>query len=159
MNPFFRTSLNLVAFGVVTVVLLGYFAFTIAQDIFLDDRYPVTLVLEDSGGLVEDHFVTVLGRDVGRVESMHLVDEGVEFELRIRPEHRVPRHAVVHVLRRSAIGEHTINLIPVDEGWEPGGDGRLIPRFIEPTEGWEAADPGDQLQPAQRVAARVLMKR
>lgn len=154
MSALGRHTVNLVVFGVVTLVLLAYFGTTIARDIFLDDRYPVILTLPESGGLVEDHFVTVMGKDVGRIEEMRLTDEGdVEFELRIQPDQRVPSNAVVHVLRRSAIGEHTINLIPVEDGWEPeaDGEGRLVARFIQPADGWEAAEPGDAIQPQDVV--------
>jgi ABC-type transporter Mla subunit MlaD len=146
MSEFLRTSTNLVVFAILTVVLLVYFAFTIAADIFLDDRYPVTLVLPDSGGLVENHFVTVLGTHVGRVHEMRIVDDGVEFELRIHSDSRVPQYALVHVLRSSAIGEHTINLVPVDADWEPQGNGRVIPRFERPVEGWQPLEPGESIQ-------------
>jgi virulence factor Mce-like protein len=152
VSEFLRNSINLVIFGILTLVLLVYFGTTIARDIFLDDRYPVTLTLPDSGGLVEDHFVTVMGKDVGRIEEMRLTEDGqVEFELRIRPQQRVPSHAIVHVLRRSAIGEHTINLIPIEEGWQPEENGRLVVRFVEPAEGWQAAEPGDEIQPEELI--------
>jgi virulence factor Mce-like protein len=153
VSEFLRTSTNLVAFGVVTLLLLGYFAFTIGRDIAFDDRYPVLLVLPDSGGLVEDHFVTVMGRDVGRIGHMQIYGDGVLLELHIEPDARVPQHALAHVLRRSAIGEHTINLVPVDPDWEPDGE-RVVPRFVTPAAGWEAAEPGDEID-ARHVVMTV----
>jgi ABC-type transporter Mla subunit MlaD len=141
---------------VLTLGLIVYAGFTWANEIFFDDRYRVTIALEDTGGMVEDHWVTLYGNQVGIIDKMELTEEGIVAELAIFPEARVPRHAFAQIIRRSAIGEHTLNLIPVPEGWEPDPEvdqgGLVVARFIEPMEGWEPAEEGDQIH----VAARVI---
>ncbi len=144
MSGFLRTSINLVALAVLTVGLVAYAGYQWAQDIFFDDRYPVAIELGETGGLVEEHEVTVLGDRVGRIGTIELTPGGVRMELLIEPDRAVPGDAVVQVIRRSAIGEQTLNLIPVGADWEAPAE-RLIPRLVEVAEGWEPAEPGAEI--------------
>lgn len=144
MSELLRNSVNLVVFGVLTVGLLVYAGLEWARDVVWDDRYPVTVALPETGGLVEDHHVTVLGHQVGWVGDIDMTTAGVELELLIDPEGTVPRHVVVELTRRSAIGEQTLNLIPVAPDWE--APEHLVPRFVDVAGGWEPAQHGDQLE-------------
>lgn len=148
MSEFLRTSVNLAVLAALTVGLVIYAGVTWASDIFFDDRYPITIALPESGGTVEGHEVTVMGHGVGRIEKVDLVPEGVVIRALIQPDEPIPRHAVAQVLRRSAIGEHTINLIPVESDFDVPDEGEFIPRLIDRSTDWEQLERGEQVNVA-----------
>lgn len=146
MSPTTRTILNLVGLTVVTLGLVGYAGATWVREAFFDDRYDIVVPLEHTGGIVPSHEVTVLGKGVGRVEDIDLTSDGVRLRMKIGPEQAVPRDTIVQILRRSAIGEQTVNFIPVEPDWEPGEE-RVIPRLVEVDDDWEAASQGTDVVP------------
>jgi ABC-type transporter Mla subunit MlaD len=143
VNDFVRTSVNLAVLAALTIGLILYAGATWARDIFFDDRYPVTIALPETGGVVEGQEIAVLGHAVGRLETIELTPGGVAMEAMIDPEESVPQHAVVQIIRRSAIGEQTINLIPVEPGTDL--DEHTPPRFVEVSTGWEPLPEGEQI--------------
>lgn len=159
MTGFLRTSANLVALGVLTLALIAYAGATWAREALFDDRYPVTITLEETGGLVETQSVTLMGTEAGQIEHIALTPGGVRMRMLIQPDAVIPREPLVQILRRSAIGEQTLNLIPVPEGWQPDGES-VIPRLVERGQDWEAAEPGDEIEPvhvAYPVSIREIL--
>jgi ABC-type transporter Mla subunit MlaD len=144
VSELLRTSVNVIALGVLTVVLIVYAGAVWARDVVFDDRYPLVVAMETTGGLVAGHDVTLLGKHAGRIEHIDLTEDGVAMRLLIEPDVAVPEHVLAQVIRRSAIGEHTLNLIPVKPDWEPDQN-PVTPRFVERHTGWDPAEPGSEL--------------
>ena len=117
------------------VVILGAFL-TFASGIVFDDKYPITVPMPEAGGVLPGQEVTVMGRAVGVVEDVELTDDGVDIHLAIEGHFPVPENARVRVLRRSPIGEQSVNFEPLDEQWAPAEKGsRIVPaEAITPAE-------------------------
>jgi virulence factor Mce-like protein len=118
-----RLAANLVWIVVfAAVVTVGAFL-TFVTGVLFDDSYQVRVAMPESGGVLPDQEVTVLGRAVGQVTEVEVTAEGVRLTLRIHGDEAVPETAVAQVLRRSPIGEQAVDLRPVETEWaaaEPG---------------------------------------
>lgn len=140
-----RLVINLGTIVTLTAVLLVYAAIQWVGGAFIEDRYELTVPLSQTGGLFNNQEITVLGHGVGKVKDQHLTETGVEVVLDIEGGEAVPRHALVQVLRRSALGEQALNFIPVPPDWSPPDE--LIVDEVEPAEGWEPAERGQRIEP------------
>lgn len=110
-----------------TAIVIGAFL-SYATGVLFDDSYAVTVPMPEAGGVLPEQEVTVLGRAVGQVDDVAIVDEGVLLTLRIQGSRQVPRDATVQVLRRSPIGEQAVDFQPTDADWEPAEPGaRIVP--------------------------------
>lgn len=119
-----RTNLAwVVVFSI--VVVIGAFL-TYVGGILFTDEYPLTVAMPEAGGVLPGMEVTLLGRAVGTIENVTVVAEGVQLDLRIDHPHEVPAEAVVQVLRRSPIGEQTVDFQPVSSPWTPAEEGATI---------------------------------
>lgn len=115
--------LVLFSVGVVSAAFLTY-----ASGVFFDDSYEVTVPMPEAGGVLPEQEVTVLGRAVGQVADVELSEEGVLLTLEISGDQQVPSESVVQVLRRSPIGEQSVDFQPANGDWtaaEPGS--RIVP--------------------------------
>ncbi|MGH3442141.1 MAG: MlaD family protein [Nitriliruptorales bacterium] len=137
---------NLVTVALVTVTLVAYAIANWLGGGVVQRSYTVTVPLAESGGLFPRQETTVLGNGVGTVADIRLTDTGVDVVLSIRGDEVVPQHAVVRILRRSTIGEQTLDLIPVAADYRPEGED-LDPSRIPVAEGWEAAPKGSVVEP------------
>lgn len=140
-----RLIINLGTIVTLTAVLLVYAAVQWIGGAFLEDRYELTVPLAQTGGLFTNQEVTVLGSGVGKVKEQVLTEQGVEIVLDIRGTEVVPRHALVQVLRRSALGEQALNFIPVPPDWSPPDE--LIVSEVDVADGWEPAERGQRIEP------------
>jgi virulence factor Mce-like protein len=112
-----RLATNLVWIVVfAAMVTVGAFL-TFVTGVLFDDSYQVRVAMPESGGVLPDQEVTVLGRAVGQVDDVEVTAEGVLLTLRIHGDYEVPDTAVAQVLRRSPIGEQAVELRPVDTEW------------------------------------------
>jgi phospholipid/cholesterol/gamma-HCH transport system substrate-binding protein len=91
-------------------------------------RYTVTAELPEAGGLYRTGNVTYRGTEVGRVESVHLTDSGVEATLSLNSRYKIPSDLDAQVHSQSAVGEQYITLLPRNDGSRPLHDGDVIPR-------------------------------
>lgn len=107
------------------VVVLGAFL-SFASGILFEDTYPLTVPMPEAGGVLPGQEVTVMGRAVGVVEDVELAEDGVLITLEIQSQYPVPEEANVQVLRRSPIGEQSVNFTPVDEQWAAAEQGAHI---------------------------------
>ena len=116
LDPKTRIRVNLVAFLVLGLGL----SYAMATQVLsvLQDRYSVNAIFEDGGGVFTNQEVTYRGVTVGQVGAMNVVPEGVEIQLFIREEIKIPAEAVeARVMFKSAVGEQFVDLLPtVDEG-------------------------------------------
>ncbi|MBW3620241.1 MAG: MCE family protein [Actinobacteria bacterium] len=115
----------------------------------LGNTYDLVVAVPETGGVQAGHPVTVRGTAVGIVASTTVTRDDVDLVLRLQRGAQVPEHALVQVLRRSAIGEPALELTPVPRGWEP--DDPLVPSRVPVAHDWRAAVPGSRLRPAAVV--------
>jgi phospholipid/cholesterol/gamma-HCH transport system substrate-binding protein len=98
-------------------------------------RYSVKAELPETGGLYRTGNVTYRGTEVGRVESVHLTDTGVEATLSLNSKYKIPSDLDAQVHSQSAVGEQYITLLPRNDTSRPLRDGDVIPRsrtFVPP---------------------------
>ncbi|TWD79519.1 phospholipid/cholesterol/gamma-HCH transport system substrate-binding protein [Kribbella amoyensis] len=111
--------IQLMVFLLITVVGIAYVGGKYAQvdQLFFDDDYTVRASFAESGGIFSGAEVTYRGQPVGRVGELKLLDDGVEVDLDIEKNVKVPNDLVAVVANRSAIGEQYVDLQPRrDEG-------------------------------------------
>ncbi|WP_102143251.1 MCE family protein [Mycobacterium hubeiense] len=91
-------------------------------------RYTVTVQLPQAGGLYERGNVTYRGYNVGEVKSVHLTDTGVEADMLLDSDIKIPSDVNAEVHSVSAIGEQYIDLLPRSADAPPLKNGDVIPR-------------------------------
>src|SRR6202453_1340516 len=90
-------------------------------------RYTVRMELPQSGGLYQTGNVTYRGTEVGRVESVHLTNRGVEAVLSLKSGIHIPKDLKAEVHSQSAVGESYVELLPRNGTSPPLKDGDVIP--------------------------------
>ena len=105
---------QLLAFAVVTVLVLGYVAVSVVRlpAMVGIGRYPVTLTLPEAAGLYPNAVVTYRGVDVGKVTGLRVEDSDVAVDLSIDAGVEIPADSVAEVRSVSAIGEQYVNFEP-----------------------------------------------
>lgn len=88
--------------------------------------YTVKLDLADGGGIFTNAEVTYRGVPVGRVGGMHLQGEGVQVDLEITSDHKIPQDVQAVITDRSVIGEQFVDLRPRTDTGPYLGDGSEI---------------------------------
>jgi virulence factor Mce-like protein len=121
-----RVSVNVITVLVLSVMVVVAAFLTFISGVLFDDSYEVAVVMPEAGGVLENQEVTLLGRAVGLVEDVEIVDEGVMISLSIDGDRTVPAEADVQVLRRSPIGEQAVDFQPLDTDWAPAEAGATI---------------------------------
>ena len=116
ISPKMRIKVNIIAFLVLSLGL----SYAMATQVLavLQDRYAVKAIFEDAGGVFTNQEVTYRGVTVGQVGELNVVEEGVEIELLIKEEIKIPAQGVeARVMFKSAVGEQFVDLLPaVDDG-------------------------------------------
>jgi phospholipid/cholesterol/gamma-HCH transport system substrate-binding protein len=110
-----RIWIQLAIFIVVSITAIGFIAFGYARLpvlLFGIGHYSVTLQLPEAGGLYERANVTYRGTQVGQVEQVRLTDSGVEAELSLRSDVKIPSTLTAEVHSTSAVGEQYVALLP-----------------------------------------------
>ena len=87
----------------------------------------MTVELPQTGGLYGSSNVTYRGTEVGRVESVHLTDTGVEAVLSLKSGIDIPSDLIAQVHSQSAIGEQYVELLPRNGTSPPLKNGDVIP--------------------------------
>jgi len=125
------TRLQLVAFAVITVVVLAYTAFHYAylgRLVGLRGYYTVQMNLSNAGGIFPNADVTYRGVSVGRVGTLKLTPTGVVAELNISSAApRIPAGLHAAVADLSAVGEEYVDLRPVTSHGPYLTQGSVIP--------------------------------
>ncbi len=116
----------LIAFSIIVVV--GAFLSFVSGVVF-DDSYQISIRgMPEAGGVLPSQEVTVYGHAVGIVEDVNIVQDGVEIVARITEGQQVPSSdfARVVILRRSPIGEQTVDIQPISAPWTAAEPGEVI---------------------------------
>ena len=118
------TRIQLLLFVIITLVGVSYVGFNYVGlgKVFIDKGCVVHADFPDSGGIFTNADVTYRGVSVGKVGTLHLLDNGVRVDLQLnscsKPD--IPASAVAVVSDRSPVGEQYVNLIP------PNGSGPFL---------------------------------
>lgn len=124
-----QIKIQLALFVVVSLVAAGYMliGYLRAPALLGTGRYTVTVDLPQSGGLYDRANVTYRGTEVGRVDSVHLTDTGVQAVLSLRSDIKIPSDLDAQVHSQSAVGEQYIALVPRNGTSPPLEEGDVIP--------------------------------
>ncbi|TPG36428.1 MCE family protein [Mycolicibacterium hodleri] len=124
-----RTVIQLSIFLVVSLVGLTIMAFGYIQvpSLFFGiGRYTVTLELPEASGLYKRGNVTYRGTEVGLIENVTLTDTGVQAELSLDSDVKIPSDLVAEVHSVSAVGEQYVQLLPKNDTSAPLKQGDTI---------------------------------
>jgi phospholipid/cholesterol/gamma-HCH transport system substrate-binding protein len=129
------TKVKLIAFGVLSVLVLVYTAVTYAnlgRYVGLAGYYPVKVYLPSAGGLYTSADVTYRGVSVGRVGAMSLTSGGIMVELDINDAApKIPsQNLQATVADLSAVGEEYVNLLPQTDSGPYLAAGSVIPERV-----------------------------
>lgn len=107
-----RTMINVLTFLVVSV-FLAWFGFT--KLVATQAEGPIlNAEFTDASGLRQRNDVTMRGVVVGTVQDVSLTEDGVNVEMELNPGTEVPDGTEASIVRRSPIGELTVELDPGD---------------------------------------------
>lgn len=127
-----RIWIQLIAFLVVSTVAFAVMAFGymgLPSLLFGVGHYQVTVQLPEAGGLYARGNVTYRGTEVGQVKDVRLVKGGgVEAELSLRSDVRIPSDLQAEVHSQTAVGEQFVALLPRNADSPPLRDGDVITR-------------------------------
>ncbi|MBS4728606.1 MCE family protein [Mycobacterium sp. SM1] len=125
-----RIKIQLAILGVIALVALPvtFVHFTkLPAVLFGVGRYTVKMELPQTGGLYSWANVTYRGIEVGRVQSLHLTQTGVEAVLSLKSDIHIPSDLKAEVHSQTAIGEQYVELLPRNGTSPPLKDGDVIP--------------------------------
>jgi phospholipid/cholesterol/gamma-HCH transport system substrate-binding protein len=118
-----RTKVNVAVglFVVVGILALGYLSIKLGRVSFLGGSgYVVTVDFPTVGGLKSGSAVEIAGVEVGRVDSIDLVDYQARVSLRMRSGVQLQEDTIASIKTKGLIGEKYVRL-------SPGGSDRIIP--------------------------------
>ncbi|SFM63153.1 virulence factor Mce family protein [Nocardia asteroides] len=128
LTRFVRVQLAI--FAVLTVIGLAVMSATYLQlpAMLGIGRYAVTVQLAATGGLYPTANVSYRGQNIGKVEAVRLTTAGVEADLSIDSDYKVPADSSAWVRSVSAIGEQYVDLVPSEQPADGNlRDGSVIP--------------------------------
>ena len=123
-------KIQLAIFTVIAVIamsLMSLHFMKLPANWFGVGRYTVKVELPQTGGLYSTSNVTYRGTEVGRVESVHLTNTGVEAVLSLKSGIDIPSDLIAQVHSQSAIGEQYVDLRPRNGTSPPLKNGDVIP--------------------------------
>ncbi len=142
---------QLIIFSILTVVGLVAMATVYVKlpAMFGIGRYHVTVALPATGGLYPHANVAYRGTNVGVVQEVRLTPAGVNAELSIDSDYRIPADVEAWVRSVSAVGEQYVDLVPRSAEGPLLADGDVVTRSQLPQ------DVGAMLDQADRLLASV----
>ncbi|MDO3650527.1 MCE family protein [Nocardia mangyaensis] len=146
--------IQLAIFSVLTVVGLVVMSGSYLQvpAMFGIGRYAVTVQLAATGGLYPTANVSYRGQNIGKVEAVRLTQAGVEADLSIDSDYKVPADSSAWVRSVSAIGEQYVDLVPTEQP----ADGHLRDGSVIPVQRTQLPqDVGTMLDQADKLLATV----
>ncbi|WP_020671161.1 MCE family protein [Amycolatopsis nigrescens] len=125
-----RVKAQVIAFVIIALSVVTFIGGQYAGlgSLFGGSGYLVRLQLADGGGVFTNSEVTYRGVAVGRVGELRLTSDGMEAELRIDDDARIPVNSRAVVANRSAVGEQYVDLQPRTDGGPFLTEGAVIPK-------------------------------
>ncbi|MBI1735296.1 MAG: outer membrane lipid asymmetry maintenance protein MlaD [Candidatus Rokubacteria bacterium] len=118
-----RTKLNIGVgvFMLLGILAMGYLSIKLGRVSFLGGGgYVVTVDFPSIGGLKEGSTVEIAGVEIGRVESIGLVDYQARVVLRVNRDVKLQEDTIASIKTKGLIGEKYVRV-------SPGGSEKLIP--------------------------------
>src|SRR6201998_2062020 len=125
-----RVKIQLVVLTVIALVALTVMSLHFVKlpaMLFGVGRYTVRMELPQSGGVYQTGNVHYRGTEVGRVQSLHLTNTGVEAVLSLKSGIEIPRDLKAEVHSQSAVGESYVEVLPRNGTSPPLKDAEVIP--------------------------------
>ena len=124
-----RLTINLVAFGVLAVLMVVWAFNNVIRFDFIDRPYHITVEFESSPGLHPNFEVDYLGLRVGKIDSVKLERNKVVVRLDMERGVKIPQGVTAAAARKSAVGEPVVELTPGPgrAGAPPMKPGTVIP--------------------------------
>jgi len=120
---------QLVVFGLISALVIGYAVFGLLRVHITSSPFPVTVQLENAGGIFDGAEVAYRGVSVGRVSSVELHSDGVTVHLGVNQGTKIPDNSIAHVYDLSAVGEQYVDFEPPAHPSRTYlHDGSVIPR-------------------------------
>jgi phospholipid/cholesterol/gamma-HCH transport system substrate-binding protein len=129
-----RDVMSFLAFGVMIIFVLGYFATQGVRIKPPSDRINLSMEVPDINGLVVGSNVLLRGVPVGKVTKTSTSLQAAAVEFYVDGQQRVPVDTEVRLENLSTLGESYIGLIPKSDGgrvWQNGeriSTERLVPQ-------------------------------
>lgn len=98
--------------SIIGLILLTFMVIHLGGFSFGDKGYPVYAVFNQVGGLKSGNAVRYAGVDVGRVEGINVVPEGVRAKLMINPGVQIPEGSRFLIGTDGLLGEKFIDIVP-----------------------------------------------
>jgi len=101
--------------GAITLIgfaLLAYMVIRLGDFSFGEKGYPLKAVFSQVGGLKEGNVVRFAGVEVGQVDAVQPVADGVEVRLRINPGVKIPAGSTFAIGTDGLLGEKYVNITP-----------------------------------------------
>jgi phospholipid/cholesterol/gamma-HCH transport system substrate-binding protein len=118
-------------FVIIGILALGYLSIKLGRVELLGGQgYVVVADFSSVGGLKPGATVEIAGVEIGRVETITLVDYQARLTMRIQPGVKLQEDSIASIKTKGLVGEKYVRI-------NPGGSERLIPsngriREVEP---------------------------
>ncbi|TDD76705.1 MCE family protein [Actinomadura darangshiensis] len=124
-----RLTINLLAFGVLAVVMVVWAFNNVVKFDFIDRPYHISVEFESSPGLHPNFEVDYLGLRVGKIDAVDLKKDKVVVRLDMDRGVKIPQGVTAAAARKSAVGEPVVELTPGagKAGAAPMKPGTVIP--------------------------------
>ncbi|BBX99442.1 MlaD family protein [Mycobacterium lacus] len=123
----FNAATTLVILVITTILGVGYLSLSVLHIDPTDKATRLTLLLDDSGGLLPTSQVTMRGIKVGRVTGIRTTPTGLEVSINLDRAHPVPVDSVISIQNLSLVGEQYIDFKPKRIAPPYFSDGAVIP--------------------------------
>lgn len=98
--------------SIIGLILLAFMVVHLGGFSFGDRGYPVYAVFNQVGGLKAGNAVRYAGVDIGRVESISVMPEGVKARLTINPGVQIPEGSRFMIGADGLLGEKFVDIVP-----------------------------------------------
>lgn len=123
----FNARVTAVILVVTTLLGTGYLTFGVLKVEPTARPTRLTLLLDDSGGLMPTSQVTMRGIQVGRVTGIRTTPSGLNVSIDLDWGHSIPADSAISIQNLSLVGEQYIDFKPKHIAPPYFGDGTVIP--------------------------------
>lgn len=123
----FNAAATVVILVAATLLGAGYLTFGVLKVEPTAQPTRLTLMLDNSGGLMPTSQVTMRGIRVGKVAGIHTTPSGLKVSIDLDPGHSIPADSAISIQNLSLVGEQYIDFKPEHIAPPYLSDGTVIP--------------------------------
>ncbi len=123
----FNAPTTLVILAIMTVLGAGYLSLSVLDMNPTEKATRLTLLLDNSGGLLPTSQVTMRGIQVGKVTGIRTTPAGLKVSIDLDRAHPVPADSAISIQNLSLVGEQYIDFKPKHIAPPYFSDGSVIP--------------------------------